>query len=96
MTTPITSPYAPHVCPQCGIEHHPFLGNPESAPHRMLDKVDVVEAIAEALDNKYIDGLGFVLANHGDEYGEMIMQVWANGDDMPSTDFRSIITRMRT
>jgi hypothetical protein len=61
-----------------------------------IDKLDVVEALAEALDNKRIDGLGYVLVGaDSEELGTLVIQAWPDGDDKPSVDFLARITRFR-
>lgn len=61
-----------------------------------IDKIDVVEALAEVLDDSRIDGLGAVLAApDGDEWGTLVLQTWPDGDDRPSVDFLLRVTRYR-
>ena len=62
-----------------------------------IDKVDVVEALSEFLDDQTIEGLGFVLANAtgNEQDGVMLLQTWPDGDEEPSVSFLLRVTRSR-
>ena len=61
-----------------------------------IDKQDIVEAIAEAMDDLKHDRIGFVLAgSDGDEWGTLVIQAWPDGPGTPSVDFLVRVTRYR-
>lgn len=61
-----------------------------------VDKIDVTEALAEFLDDRRIDGLGYVLASpDSEEWGTLVIQAWPDGDDKPPSCFLARITRTR-
>jgi len=61
-----------------------------------IDKQDVVEAIAEAMDDFRHERLGFTLAaSDGSEWGTLVIQTWPDGEESPSVDFLARVTRLR-
>jgi hypothetical protein len=60
-----------------------------------IDKIDVVEALAEALDDQVVAGLGFVLAGADfEKEGTLVLQTWPVEGE-PSVDFLCRVTRFR-
>ena len=58
-----------------------------------IDKFDVSEALARALDDTVVEGLGHVLLGECED-GVMVMQTWPE-EGKPSVDFLLRITRYR-
>lgn len=61
-----------------------------------IDKQDLAEAIAEAIDDKRHEVIGYTLAaSDSVEWGTLVVQTWPDGDDKPSVDFLVRVTRYR-
>lgn len=61
-----------------------------------IDKQDIVEAIADAIDDLKHDRIGYVLASSdADEWGTLVIQTWPDGAGGPSIDFLARVTRLR-
>lgn len=62
-----------------------------------IDKQDVAEAIAEAMDDKIHERTGYVLAgSDSEEWGTVVIQAWPDGENAPPTDFLVRVTRLRS
>ncbi|WP_447948241.1 hypothetical protein [Microbacterium maritypicum] len=62
-----------------------------------IDKQDIVEAIADAIDDMNHDRIGYVLASSdSDEWGTLVIQTWPDGAAGPSVDFLARVTRIRS
>lgn len=59
-----------------------------------LDKVDMVEALSELLDNSHVEGIGWIVQATSDQKeGDLILEI--RTDLGEETDFRLRITKMR-
>jgi hypothetical protein len=62
---------------------------------KQIDKIDVVEALAEALDDQIVNRLGLTLAAaDSEEWGTLVLQTFPVEGE-PSVDFLCRITRLR-
>lgn len=62
----------------------------------MIDKIDVVEALAEVLDDTVVSGLGSVLATpDAEEWGTLVLETWPDGDQDPPVPFLIRVTRLK-
>lgn len=69
-------------------DHNDPVGRP--------DKFDMGEAIVEKLNETVLDGIGCVIAGQTITDGELIVETWPVDPDRPGTDFRIVITRLRS
>lgn len=61
-----------------------------------IDKQDIVEAIADAIDDLKHDRIGYVLASSdSDEWGTLVIQTWPDGASGPSVNFLARVTRLQ-